>query len=435
MESFKNLWIWRYIRDRLPWYYEVANNRRPAKYLIAERIGVTLKNIEEENEEGLWAEFKRCLEEFIDLWQKVKRGEADIREMPRSEPSLLDLIVEIVKRTLCHCELCEWKCGVNRLSSDRLGFCRLNHKCRVSTYFHHLGEELPIRGTMGSGTIFFTSCNFRCAYCQNYDISRNPDNGIIFEPKHLAAAMVMLRLEGAHNINFVGGEPTPHLYTIVEAIRIMARKGMTLMNELSDDDLERVLSPKADFGYFTKMERGWALYNGEFNVPLLWNSNMYMTEKTLQLLRALIDIWLPDFKYGNNNCALRLSRIPRYFDVVSRNHKLIYDWGEDILIRHLVLPGHIECDTKPVLKWIAENMPGVLVNIMDQYRPECEADPSSPMFNPEFKELTRRLSRDELREVYRYARDLGLNFEIVTFEKRIVYFGDLDSLLDRLLDR
>lgn len=432
MESFSRLWIWRYIRDRLPWYYEVATNRRPAKYLIASRIGVNI-NLRDASEGDLWREFDSAVKEFLELWSRIRRGEVDIRNIPKKEPSLLDLITELTRRMLRHCEFCEWRCKVDRTGGKRLGVCMLDSTSRVSTYFHHLGEELPLRGTMGSGTIFFTSCNMRCAFCQNADISRDRLNGIPTDPKHLASIITILRLEGVHNINWVGGEPTPNLHNIVEAINIIARYGVKILDELSDEEFERILSVKADFLPYN-FNKSWAFYGDELNVPMLWNSNFYMTMESLKILRVLMDIYLPDFKYFSNKCAFRISRIPRYFEIVSRNHKMVYDWGEDIIIRHLVLPNHIECDTKPLLKWIADNMPGVLINIMSQYRPEYETDPESRHFNPQFSELARRPTKEELMEVYRYAKDLGLNFELISFEGKvnIKYLGDPDSLIDRL---
>jgi putative pyruvate formate lyase activating enzyme len=126
-----------------------------------------------------------------------------------------------------------------------------------------------------------------------------------------------------------------------------------------------------------------------------------MSSEAMELLKHVIDIWLPDFKYGNNSCALRLSKIPRYVDIVGRNHKIAVEWG-DMIIRHLVLPNHVECCSKKVLKWIADNLPKerVLVNIMDQYRPEYKAY--------EYEDIARRPYAEELEEVYSYAESLGL---------------------------
>jgi putative pyruvate formate lyase activating enzyme len=116
-----------------------------------------------------------------------------------------------------------------------------------------------------------------------------------------------------------------------------------------------------------------------------------------------MDIWLPDFKYGNDQCALRYSVAPRYVEVVSRNLKMICDRDEDIIIRHLVLPGHVECCTRPVLRWIAHNCPRAIVNVMDQYHPDYLVPRLS-----RYRELNRRVTEGEMRRAYEYARELGI---------------------------
>jgi Uncharacterized Fe-S protein PflX, homolog of pyruvate formate lyase activating proteins len=205
----------------------------------------------------------------------------------------------------------------------------LDRRSRVASYFIHIGEEAPL---VPSGTIFFTGCNLRCVYCQNWDISQRPENGIEVDEADLASMQIELRASEARNINWVGGEPTPNLHVIIPSLRILAEKGI--------------------------------------NVPQLWNSNLYLTPEGMRLIIHLMDIWLPDFKYGNDQCALRYSVAPRYVEVVSRNLKMICDRDEDIIIRHLVLPGHVECCTRPVLRWIAHNCPRAIVNVMDQYHPD-----------------------------------------------------------------
>ncbi len=272
----------------MPWYYEVSINRKPAKYLIAARIPVN-ERLTELSENELWREFDRALNDFLELWRRVRNNEVDIRDMPKASPSLLDLIAEITKRMIKHCEFCEWRCRVDRTSGRRLGVCMLDSTSRVSTYFHHLGEELPLRGVMGSGTIFFTSCNLRCAFCQNADISRDRFNGVVMNPRQIASTVIILRLEGVHNINWVGGEPTPHLHNIAEAIRLIARDGVKVLDELSDEEYDAVLSVKADFIPYN-FSRDWAFYGNDLNVPMLWNSNFYMTVNATKLLRVLMDI-------------------------------------------------------------------------------------------------------------------------------------------------
>jgi len=157
--------------------------------------------------------------------------------------------------------------------------------------------------------------------------------------------------------------------------------------------------------------------DGDFNAPMLWNSNFIMSAETMKILRLLIDVWLPDFKFGPGRCALELSRTPFYWDAVTQNLKLVESWGEDLTIRHLVMPGHVECCTVPVLDWIAENMPSAPVNIMDQYHPDTFTDPLSPRFRERYRPLARRPSADEIRAAYAHGRRRGLKFEAVTFEK------------------
>jgi putative pyruvate formate lyase activating enzyme len=214
-----------------------------------------------------------------------------------------------------------------------------------------------------------------------------------------------LRLKGCHNINWVGGEPVIHLHNIVEAVHIMSRFTASMARHSMHDN-----SDSASYNH--------AYYKGEFNVPQLWNSNFFMSKEAMNILRCIIDVWLPDLKFGSDRCALRLARTPWYWDTVTSNIKQIYEWGEDMVIRHLIMPGHIECCTKPVLRWIAENTPDALVNIMDQYRPENYCDMYSPKYDPAYRDMARFPTGEEIDEAYRYADSLGLNFEIVTFEKR-----------------
>src|SRR2546426_11233229 len=122
---------------------------------------------------------------------------------------------------LAHCNFCRWDCRVDRTRGEKLGACKLASETRVSSHFHHRGEELIYRGTHGSGTIFFTSCNMRCSFCQNGDISTDRLNGEAVSARTLATMAWVLRLEGCHNINWVGGDPTIHLHTILEAIALL----------------------------------------------------------------------------------------------------------------------------------------------------------------------------------------------------------------------
>lgn len=354
--------VWRdeEVRRRLSWYYLVMENRAPAKYHIAARLEAPSDYIYMEDER-LWRVHEELGKAFDDEWSRQRqRPDTSVISAAIPKASFLDVKVELSRRMLRRCLLCERRCGIDR--SKTRGACLLNDTPRVASWFHHLGEEAPL---VPSGTVFFTGCNFRCVYCQNWDISQRPDNGVEVSSRQLALIQIKLRSEGARNINWVGGEPTPNIPFIIESMRILAEK--------------------------------------RINVPQLWNSNMYLTHEGLSLILHVIDIWLPDFKYGNDSCALRYSIAPRYIEVVARNLLMLCRRGEDIIIRHLVLPGHVECCTKPVLKWIAENCPRALVNIMDQYHPDYLV----PRYR-RYADINRLVSELEMEEAYRYADKLGL---------------------------
>mgnify|MGYP005631873691 CR=1 FL=1 len=354
-------------KKALRWYYLVMDDRRPAKFMIAKRVELSESKLDTLEEDGLWSLHREAEKVFASILKEVECEDLDYesfkKRYPQQNPNFLDLKTKIAYTILRRCRFCEFRCSVNRTAENsKRGVCRLGKVTYVHSWFHHMGEEAPL---VPSGTIFYGSCNFRCVYCQNWDISQvEPFAGIPVTPKQLASIQRELREHGARNINHVGGDPTPNIHTIIDSMRYL-----------------------------------------DVNVPQLWNSNFYMSQESMEILKHIIDIWLPDFKYGNDNCALRLSGVPRYFGVVTRNLKIANENG-DMIIRHLVLPNHVECCSLRVLKWIAENLPRerVLVNIMDQYRPEHKV-----LREPEkFRDISRRISIEELERVYNYADKLGL---------------------------
>ncbi|MEM0079542.1 MAG: radical SAM protein [Nitrososphaerota archaeon] len=370
--------VWRdeEVRRRLKWYRSVMLNRTPAKFLILKTIPVDV-DLEKEDEKELWRINDELHKHALELFEKYFESCKPIEDLKFTKPSFLDLKIELAYRIIRSCHFCEWRCGVNRLEGQR-GVCRLDRKTYVSSFFHHYGEEAPLiglDGQGGSGTIFFSSCTFHCVFCQNWDISQAKypqDTGVEVNAEKLASIARRLRIDGAANINFVGGEPTPNLHTILESLRYL-----------------------------------------DVNVPILWNSNMYMSEESMKILIDVIDIWLPDFKYWSNECARRLSKVggkEGYREVVTRNHLIASKYG-DMIIRHLVMPNHLECDTKPILKWIAENIRDkVLVNIMEQYRPEFQVLSKPHLYN----DISRRPYKEEILEAYRYAKELGIIYEPVS---------------------
>jgi len=287
-----------------------------------------------------------------------------------NQTSFLDLKVEISQRILRECEFCENLCRVKRKIGE-VGYCGISEVSRVSSAFIHHGEEPPL---VPSGTIFFSGCTFGCVFCQNYDIStigkevRSDQGGTPVDSKQLAMFAEVLARQGAKNINYVGGDPTPNLHRIIESMKYQTQ-----------------------------------------NITQLWNSNFYNTIKVLDLLKDLMDFWLPDFKFGNNECGEKYSKITNYWDVLTRNLKYIYCWGSrDIIIRHLVMPGHFECCTKPILHWIAREIPGTVVNIMGQYHPEHKVN------STHYSEINRRVSRSEMIEAFSLAKKLGISYKFVS---------------------
>jgi putative pyruvate formate lyase activating enzyme len=411
MRGFDQLWVWDdpALAGALAWYRDVAGNRKPAKFRIAATIPLEVRL--DAAEDVLWAELDRLTPLFLERWRGVRdRGE----ELgPRVDGrSLLDLCRELSYRMLAHCNFCRWNCRVDRTRGTKVGACKLAAGTRVSSYFHHPGEELVYRGVEGSGTIFFTSCNMRCAFCQNGDISTDKDNGDLTDARTLAAMAWLLRMEGCHNVNWVGGEVTIHLHSIVDAVAMLGT-GFVPIRE----DLASARPSKADRLSWYDVDQAHGTFHGAFNAPMLWNSNFFMTAEAMRILRLLMDVWLPDFKFGPGRCAMSLAKTPWYWETVTGNLALIHDWGEDLTIRHLVMPNHVACCTYPVLDWLAEHMPEVPINIMDQFHPDNFCDPRSSKYRPQYEEIARRLMPRELRDAYSYAERLGLAFETVTYEK------------------
>ena len=265
---------------------------------------------------------------------------------------------------LAKCEICPFRCKVNRLSGQ-VGRCGCGDKIRVAKYQLHYFEEPCISGKSGSGTVFFSNCNFKCIFCQNYKISQEgKGNEVTIE--ELANIFLKLQQEGANNINLV--TPTMYTYQIIEAIKIARMKGL--------------------------------------NLPIIYNSNGYENVETLRDLRGYVDVYLPDLKYYADELAIKYSKAPHYFKIATKAIlKMIDQVGlpefdengmikKGVIIRHLVLPGHIQ-NSKHILKWLKENVDGnAYVSVMAQYFPTYKAK--------EDEYLNRKLTRKEYLEIEQY---------------------------------
>jgi len=313
-------------------YEKILNGETQAKYLLAKQYPVQFESME-----GLKG-----------LWEHHENKQTS----PMSKASLLDLKIKISDEIFKSCDFCERRCKVDR--RKEAGECGVQ-EARIANQFLHWGEE-PI--LVPSFTIFFSGCNFHCIFCQNWSISQM-NTGKWIEPEELAKAIDEKVEEGAKNVNWVGGEPTPNLPYILKVLKF-----------------------------------------AHSNLPQIWNSNMYCTEKAMRLLDGIIDVYLTDFKYGNDGCASRLSKVKDYWETITRNHLTANNQGE-LLIRHLVMPNHFYCCTKPILDWISENLPNSLVNLMFQYRPEYHAR--------EYKEISQPVSMKDYTKARDYAEHLHVD--------------------------
>lgn len=268
------------------------------------------------------------------------------------------------------CQICPRKCKVNRLK-NQAGFCRTGLKARVCSFMPHYGEEPPISGTNGSGTIFFSNCNMACSYCQNYPFSQMGE-GREAGTEEISGFMLQLQEMGCHNINLV--TPTHIMPQILKALQAAIIKGL--------------------------------------NIPLVYNTGGYELVEMIKLLEGIIDIYLPDMRYGEAQTAAKYSSAPDYprynqesvkemhrqVGVAKINKNGIIERG--LIIRHLVLPENIS-GTEKIMKFIAQEIsPDTYISLMSQYQPYHKA--------AQFKELSRRISYQEYEEARSTMEKYGL---------------------------
>ena len=279
--------------------------------------------------------------------------------------------IKLARALLQSCHLCPRHCNINRLEGE-VGMCRTPCEAIVSSHGPHFGEEAPLVGRHGSGTIFFANCNLRCLFCQNYSISQL-DEGEKASKEELAYMMLSLQAQGCHNINLVS--PTHVVPQILEALEIAAESGLYL--------------------------------------PLVYNSGGYDSVETLTILDGIIDIYMPDMKYSDERVARELSGIENYPSVnraaVKEMHRQVGDLNineegaaqRGLLVRHLVLPNGL-AGTEEVVNFISKEIsPNTYVNIMAQYQPCYKAY--------DVPGLARPISGAEFQEAVELAQQAGLN--------------------------
>ena len=272
---------------------------------------------------------------------------------------------------LDRCSLCPRECNVDRLSGDS-GICKTQDRALVSSYNPHFGEEAPLVGRKGSGTIFFTHCNLMCNFCQNYDISHEGHGQTVID-EQLAQIMLHLQNIGCHNINFV--TPSHVVAQILSALEVAVENGLS--------------------------------------IPLVYNTGGYDKVETLQLLDGVFDIYMPDFKFWDSDTAEKTCNAKDYPEIAQKAflemHRQVGDLVIDdsgiaqrgLLVRHLVLPKEL-AGTRDVMWFLAEQIsPNTYVNVMSQYRPCGKA--------AEIKDLTRSISDKEYQQAIEAAKEEGIN--------------------------
>ncbi len=266
------------------------------------------------------------------------------------------------------CKLCPHACGADRITTR--GLCHELLDPRVSKSMAHMWEEPPISGNNGSGAVFFTGCNLRCAFCQNHKISQE-NMGEVVSIEQLAEIFLELQSSGVHNINLV--TPTHFVPQIAKSLELSKKNGLTS--------------------------------------PIVYNSNGYELVETLKILDGLVDIYLPDLKYFDNEAAMRYSNAENYFNYASKailemqRQQPQAEFDNDgimrrgLIIRHLVLP-KLRHDSMRILDWIAENAPTAYVSLMAQYVPLHKS--------ADFPEINRRITTFEYNSVVDYFFSIGL---------------------------
>ena len=287
------------------------------------------------------------------------------------EKGLLGEKIDEALEALHSCTLCPRDCRINRWK--KFAVCKVTRYARVSSFFRHFGEEDVLRGRRGSGTIFFSWCNLRCVFCQNYEISQAGE-GEEVGPKELARMMLLLQEQGCHNINFV--TPEHVVPQILEALPHAIEKGL--------------------------------------RVPLVYNTSAYDSVHSILLMGGVVDIYMPDFKLWDRERCRKYLLAPDYPEAARAVFKTMHEQVGDLkvdedgaalrgmLVRHLVMPGMLE-DTREIMNFIAALSTDTYINLMDQYRPAWKVGRDA-----RYAEIDRQNTREELREAFRLAGQAGL---------------------------
>jgi putative pyruvate formate lyase activating enzyme len=269
----------------------------------------------------------------------------------------MELRLAAAQRHLDDCTLCPHRCGEARATAT--GRCRIGRDAYIASEMMHMGEESILRPTHA---IFFSGCTATCTFCTAARFAFHPTYGVVVAPEALAERILQRQAQGARSVAFIGGDPVPHLPFIV-AVR--------------------------------------AALGDRLAIPLVLNTNLYVTPEALALADGVVDLYLPDLKFGpataERDCGDRLGGMPAYWENVTGALATLHAQGKRLLVRHLLMPGHLACCTVPALTWLA-GLPGVEVSLLTQYLAPAHAR----------GELARPLAADDVQAARRLAAELGL---------------------------
>lgn len=271
-------------------------------------------------------------------------------------PNLTDKIKH-ARRLLENCTMCEWRCAADRTRGEPAP-CRLGSETYLFNQYFSLTEEPEVRPAL---RVYLGGCNFRCRFCDTAPECFEPEAGRRIEPATYAIELSEAIQSGAKTISVLGGEPTLHVHTLLE------------------------------------MAAG-----APAPLPLAINTNLYMTPEVIELLEDVIAIYLADFKFGSDECARQLAGVPHYVDVVRRNLLQIAE-RTPVVVRHLLMPGHLECCFRPVANWLAANLPGQRFQLYTGYVPCYRAGSDAT--------IGRLNARHEIRAAVEHLRGVNLNWD------------------------
>ena len=341
------------IRKALPRYGRVIIEGMPAKFQIARRI--VFEPQRSMTSAAMWREHAKLMRKYAQAQAMMDEGTLDIRELDVPRFSLLDLKAGLAEDVMRDCVMCEHRCGVDRIAGKR-GICNAGAELKLTGSHVRTDYEQELTPAF---SVFCAGCTMRCMQCVSPAVDSGESAGTAWPEGNVARWAEEEHKAGCRTLNFTGGEPTMYVLNMLKVLR-----------------------------------------QCRANIPVVFNSNAYLSEKAMELLDGVVDVYLLDFRHFNDDCARVLSSAPRYAEAAKRSH-LLAKMQAELVVRVPLLPDHLDCDAKPALKWIKENLgPWTRVNILGGYEPGFRAR--------EFMGVNRPLLPEEREEVVAYAKKIGL---------------------------